>query len=213
MRKPLFLLLFVCFGLSGYSQTQSRDVVWQQDVYNGADLYTDLKFMLNREDLREAESVWKDLPRRARKDIREIGELYQKRVYSMQTWLSHNAKTGPRATQGYAFLDQLIRFQMLALYPDVHALMINPIHLALEPRVDPFDRDEVMERVNELKPELDERLKLSNKGYLAELSLRVGQAYTEHHLNLIFQADLEDAEYAYYAMINSLIWISWQLDW
>ena len=212
MRKLIIASTLILLAHFAQSQTQTRDIVWQQDVYNGADLYTDLKFMLLRYDTYEAQRVWRDLPRRCRRDIRDISDLYLKRVFSMQTWISRNAKTGPRETQGYAFLDQLIRFQLFGLYPDVHALMINPIHLALDPRVDPFDRDEVIELIDELKPALDESLKLSNKSFLAELSLKVGRAYTDHNLNLIFQADLEASEYAYYAMINSLIWISWQIE-
>lgn len=107
--------------------------------------------------------------------------------------------------QPKAYISTLLALETFKFYPDTYAVLLNEIHLSLNPRTD-FNQ---MKQIKKLIDKIYSSLNTSFKDKIQQITTQLTQqrrAYTKDYFLDMFQGNIADEERSKYNIINFLLW-------
>jgi hypothetical protein len=146
------------------------------------------------------------IPKPLKDSIRKLKAVYDSVLnYKIAGW-STDMDRNQKFVQPKAFAASLLQMELFRIYPDIYAVLLNPIHLNLRPKSDPVKVAEIEMLVERVYQSVSSAL----KHLLEEQSTALNKqqkAYANFNALQQFQGDVSTSKRAYYQLINYLIWI------
>jgi len=196
----------------GYSNLFSQDLppevhrndsVWIQDVQIGIDVYVKFKIHLLKFKNQELQSLMENLDSALITDLSHIDKVYKTELNNFKTGYSEFMLNNQDKLYGYTYLDMVIEFEKFLVYPNIYGILLNPVRLSVNPKIDKPTKEiserlvnKIYESVNMINPKKLEEIKM----YILEFEEQVPDRF--HRIN---QGDLSDTEKMKYRIIDFLV--------
>jgi len=139
-----------------------------------------------------------------RKKIRAFKQIYDSTLnYKLEVFGS-DMDRNQRYVQPKAYISSLLTFQIFKFYPDVYAILFNPVHLDLTPKTKLEDRERILKLLNEiiqLIPEGEREIIFASAMELDKEAKVAGEGVPH-----VFQGLLNENERKPYILVNYIIW-------
>ncbi|MEJ7694663.1 hypothetical protein [Daejeonella sp.] len=145
------------------------------------------------------------LSEEVKSEINLLSRIYDS-VLSVKSY--RYEKDGDKNTlfiQPNSYLSTVLSMQIFKIYPDIYAVLLNPIHLQLNPKTSKPEIEDFENRVNQVYKKLssEEILRLSN----TVQNLKIERSLIPHAENAkLFQGQLDETAKLKYEIVNFLLW-------
>lgn len=145
------------------------------------------------------------LPAALQKELQLLMKIYDSTVnVKLQGWRS-DMDRNQRYVQPKAYIASLLAGEISRFYPDVYAILLNPIHANLRPQSDPAVIKQMEDWVNAIYAKLPDQLK-EEVVNLTRKMRREREMYSNRDTLDLFQGAVEEEKRAQYDVINFLLW-------
>jgi hypothetical protein len=145
------------------------------------------------------------LPNEVKRNIAVLKAIYDSIINVKLQRFSLDMDRNQKYVQPKAYIASILAFETFKLYPDVYALLLNEIHLSLNPKTDFNQMKQIQVLVGKIYSLLSNSLKEKTQQITSELT-RERKAYTNNPFLDMFQSELNKEEKEKYNTINFLLW-------
>ncbi len=145
------------------------------------------------------------LPDVVKMDLKALKAIYDSTTnYKLQR-ITSEMDRNQKYVQPKAYIASLLALEPFKFYPDIYAILLNEIHLSLNPKTDLNH----MKQVQALVDKIYSSLSTDMKDKVQQISLGLiteRRAYTKGYFLDMFQGSIGDKERSKYNVINFLLW-------
>jgi len=182
-----------------------NDSIWKIDVEMEVAAFVDLRLFLAEFQSENKATFLTKLDAGTVRKITELDSLYQNEVLLFRDWFTRKSITKRRKKQAYSYLDMMIQMDKFFCYPDVYAMILNPLRFQIIPKIDKGVRSKIFSLIEQITSEVK---KLNDQEQLEIVKIRENfkKKYPKspHTLNQDGGA-LSDEVRQKYELINLLI--------
>ncbi|MBK6931943.1 MAG: hypothetical protein IPH12_14200 [Saprospirales bacterium] len=183
-----------------------KDTLWSENVTVAVASLVALRTFLFEFNSGDKAAVFSTFDPRTICQIKDLDSLYQEEVLRFKNWFTRKAVEGDRNQQAYSYLDASIQLDKFFFYPDVYAILLNPVRLTVMPKIDVRTRVSATARIMQIAVGL-ERLAPGAKNTLKTIHADFKRQYPSSPHQL-FQGAQSEQEKQTYELINLLMWLS-----
>ena len=137
--------------------------------------------------------------------LQSLKESYDKLLNIKLNQFEQDADKNALYVQPKSYVVSLLSHQIFKFYPDVYAIMLNPIHLMLRPKTTSLELENYLNQINSIYSKIP-LSKISMLNTITE-ELREDKLVIANGLMMeSFQGEISEAERKKYDIINFLIW-------
>ena len=107
--------------------------------------------------------------------------------------------------QPKAYLTSLLAIETFKIYPDLYAILLNPIHVVLKPQSDYIKINWAEETVDDILTSMTVEMKREIQKLVLEMSNK-RKAFTKGYFYDMFQGDVVEEMRSFYNVVNFLLW-------
>jgi hypothetical protein len=107
--------------------------------------------------------------------------------------------------QPKAYLTTLLAIETFKIYPDLYAILLNPIHVVLKPQSDYIKIIWAEEMVDDILTSMTVEMKREIQQLVLEMSKK-RKAFTKEYFYDMFQGDVVEEKRSFYNVVNFLLW-------
>lgn len=180
-----------------------KDSIWTNDLKIKIEYITSLKSSLlpKYRQLRKQIETSNDVDLK----VSKIKTLYDS-VFVMKTnQYKNDLDKKNDFVQPKSYLSSVLSFELFKFYPDIYAILLNPIHQQLNPKTNIKDLNEFKRLIDELVNNIPQKEYIEITQIVKKL--RVEKQYLLNNKQLeLFQGTINDEERLKYDVANFLIW-------
>jgi hypothetical protein len=181
----------------------TKDSVWSEDIPIKIEYITNLKTTIlpKYRLIRRQFKTTNELDSK----ILKIKTLYDSVLVIKSTQFKKESDKNNFFVQPKSYLSTLLSLEIFNFYPDVYAILLNPIHLKLNPITSSNDLNDYNIMIDELINEIPETDQIELKKIIKNLN-QDKKNYLNNYKIELFQGALNEEEKLKYDIVNFLIW-------
>lgn len=217
----LILLLIISFGLAkdGISQYLKPtncdsvylskeelekckgDTIFTADVFDGLNYIAFLKTgLLPRYRLKRTALT---LPTDLRRELKELKKLYDSILTYKLYIFTQDMDKNQKYVQPKAYLASILSLQIFRIYPDVYAILLNPIHLELNPKTTESELKQFRQSVYKVYRAITNW----NNSSIFDLAKALNEERRKYSASGdLFQGAVDEEEKYVHSIVNFLLW-------
>lgn len=218
MRLILFILSF-SFTQSAISQTLKLakcdstiltkqefekcmgDTIFNADIFKRIDYITFLKSELLPKFRSKRTAL--TLPSYVKKDLKQLKRLYDSTIIYKLEIFTREMDKNQKFVQPKAYINSILAFETFKIYPDVYAILLNPIHLELKPKT----TSNQLKQFNDIVYKVYSSITKWNNTLVWQLTRELIQEKRKYSTTMeMMQGTMNEEERSAYDIVNFLLW-------
>jgi hypothetical protein len=145
------------------------------------------------------------LPDDLRKDVKLLKAIYDSTVAVKLPGIASEMDRNQKYVQPKAYVSSLLAFEIFKFYPDVYAVLLNEIHLSLNPKPNGDQMKQIQSLVHKIYASVNSPTK--DKLYQITSALtKERRAFTKDFLLDLFGGNIDEEKQKEYHLVNFLLW-------
>jgi hypothetical protein len=179
------------------------DSVWNRDI----NIYINYIVNLKTDLLPKYRTIRKELvlPSELQSSLRVLKFTYDTVLYRKLSTFQSEMDKNQKYVQPKAYIASLLSLQTFCFYPDIYAILLNPIHLSLSPKTTPSKLKNYTTLVDKvfktIPPDLYQQLEAITTSFATDNDLLKKEGFSPSFKGVLNQADITK-----YSIINFLLW-------
>ncbi len=219
MKFPILFILFFTLTQTAITQTLNPancdstiltkqefkkckgDTIFNADIFERINYVTFLKTeLLPKYRLKRTALT---LPSSLKTNLKQLKRLYDSTVtYKLETF-TREMDNDQKFVQPKAYISSVLALETFKIYPDVYAILLNPIHLGLKPKTTPSQ----LKQLNSLVYKVYNSMTKLNNSLVWELAEALNKEKRKYSTTLdMFQGTMNEEERSVYDIVNFLLW-------
>ena len=184
------------------------DTLFKQDVAINMASFAELQRFLIQTEPENKAAILSTLGVPVRQKISTLDSLYQEEVLRFKNWVTRKSLKGKRKMQPYSYINTMIVLDKFFFYPDVYAILLNPVRMKIQPLLSPETRQAAFDQVASIMADL-EQLNEPGKTQLMAVYREFKTRYPDSPHTLFQDTDtFSEAEKQAFELVNLVIYLN-----
>lgn len=145
------------------------------------------------------------LPDNLKRQIHILKAFYDSTLDFKRQIFTKELDKNQKYVQPKAYVTTLLAMEIFNIYPDVYAILFNPIHLGMKPQSDYNKLIQAEEMMNNILALLPDEMKQSVEKLVIELT-KQRKSFTSGYFYDMFQGEVIEEKRLRYNIVNFLLW-------